>query len=72
MEANTLKIGGYVFPITKATFRYITNNGEGSPGWEFEIRTATLKTLTPKSVLYGGQPRFFCEGDPIPLENTSG
>ena len=69
MEENTLKIGSFVFPVTKATFRYITNNGDGTPGWEFEIRTAALKSLTPKSVLYRQQPRFFSEGDPIPLEN---
>jgi hypothetical protein len=69
MDKNTFRIGSHVFPIRKATFRYIIDNGQGVPGWEFDIRTAELKRLTAKSVLYGRAPRFFAEGDPIPLEN---
>jgi hypothetical protein len=70
MNDNILAIGSYVFPIAKATFRYITDDGEGNPGWEFDIRTKKPRDLSPKSILYGRLPRFYSEGDPIPLKNA--
>jgi hypothetical protein len=63
-------IGRHAFPIAKATFRFISDDGQGNPGWEFDIRTKPLKDLTPRSALYGRAPRFFSEGDPIPLQNV--
>lgn len=68
MDENTLKLGSCVFPINKATFRYIKDNGEGRAGWEFDIETAENKN--PRSRLYGTAPRFYAEGDPIPLPNV--
>ena len=68
-DANTLKIGRVAFPVSKATFRYVIDAGDGEPGWEFEIRTKPLDSLTLKSPLYRKAPRFYAEGDPVPLKN---
>lgn len=72
MQDNTLAIGSYTFPITKATFRYVSDNGQGRAGWEFDISTKCIESLDASDLLYGKEPRLYCErGDPIPLTNSS-
>jgi hypothetical protein len=70
VDENTLAIGPYVFPVKKATFRYITDNGQGGSGWEFDIRATPIASLSTRNQLFGQAPRFFAEGDPIPLPNV--
>jgi hypothetical protein len=36
---NVLALGQHRFPVSHATFRRITDDGQGQPGWEFNIRT---------------------------------
>lgn len=64
-NSGQLAINDIVFEITEATFRYIVDD-EG--GWEFEVRSEEPAGLSGDHHLAGVSPRFFAEGDPIPLE----
>lgn len=71
MSENFLKIGEYVFPVTKSTFRFVENDGAGNPGWEFNVQTGkTVSKLAADDDHLNGMPvRFYAEGDPIPIPN---
>lgn len=62
-----LKIGEIIFPINKSEFRYIKDDGNGSSGWEFEIRTDEANSLPEDHLLFGERIRFYSQGDPIPI-----
>jgi hypothetical protein len=70
MTTNTLSINTTTYTVTNATFRFLADDGDGMPGWEFDVRTAALdyEEGNPLSTV---QPRFYAEGDPIPLENLA-
>ena len=65
-----MTLGGYRLPIHHATFRRITDDGQGHPGWEFNVCTQP-PTIAPadesESFLFANGVRFYAEGDPIPL-----
>lgn len=70
---DVLTLGEIRFPINVANFRRITDDGQGHPGWEFNICTGP--PLNPpadptEAFLYGNGVRFYAEGDPIPLPDT--
>lgn len=67
-----LTLAGREFPVHHANFRYITDAGEGVPGWEFEICTQppTCDTADEDFFLFANGVRFYAEGDPIPLPNV--
>jgi hypothetical protein len=68
-----LKLAAHRFPIHQATFRRIMDNGQGNPGWEFNIRTQPPLPdpgNADKEPLFLHGLRFYAEGDPIPLPDT--
>jgi hypothetical protein len=71
---NVLTLRRYRFPVIDPTFRHVLDNGQGRPGWEFEVRTGP-PFKKPKNLnhayLFEDGVRFFAEGDPIPLPNLS-
>jgi hypothetical protein len=70
---GVLKLAGHRFPIHHATFRRITNNGQGNPGWEFNVCTQPpLEEPADESerFLFANGVRFYAEGDPIPLPDV--
>src|SRR5262245_39010951 len=74
MEAlGELTLAGHRFPIHRATFRRITDNGQGQPGWEFEIDTqppVEEPADDTERFLFANGVRFYAEGDPIPLPDA--
>jgi hypothetical protein len=67
---GTLTLAGHQFPIHYATFRRITNDGQGQPGWEFNVCTQPpIEEPADESerFLFADGVRFYAEGDPIPL-----
>jgi len=67
-----LTLAGHRFPIRRATFRRITDDGHGQPGWEFNIRTQPPidePADEGEQLLFARGVRFYAEGDPIPLPN---
>lgn len=68
MAENTLSINRTTYQVSKATFRFIADAGEGEPGWEFNVRTEPLE-YRDEDPLTAVLPRFYAEGDPIPLED---
>jgi hypothetical protein len=67
-----LKLAGHRFPIHHATFRRITDNGQGRPGWEFNIRTGPPldESEETEGFLFADGVRFYADGDPIPLADA--
>ena len=66
-----MTLGELRFPITTATFGYVTDDGYGDPGWDFEIRTDAPVNEPSDDVdrfLFHRGLRFYAESDPIPLE----
>jgi hypothetical protein len=70
-DENVLTLGRRRFPVTEATFRRITDDGNGRPGWEFNVRTGP--PLRPprnhtERYMFANGVRLYAEaGDPIPL-----
>jgi hypothetical protein len=65
-----LKLAGHRFPIHHATFRRITDDGQGHPGWEFNICTqppVDQPADETECFMFANGVRFYAEGDPIPL-----
>jgi hypothetical protein len=69
MVKNTLSIDSHVFRVQSATFRYITDDGQGKPGWEFNICTEGIDTSSENDSWCQNGVGFYAEGDPIPLPN---
>lgn len=70
-----LTVAGYRFPIVRATFRFISDDGCGGSGWEFDIRTLPPIEEPGEAPLLPYGVRFYSEADPIPLphqEDLSG
>ncbi|WP_422926748.1 hypothetical protein [Singulisphaera sp. PoT] len=67
MVKNTLSIGSHVFKVHSTTFRYITDDRQGKPGWEFNICTEGINTFSLEDFWCDNGVRFYAEGDPIPL-----
>lgn len=70
---GTLTLVGYHFPIYLATFRRITDDGQGHPGWEFNICTQPPREepeVVGERLLFTNGVRFYSEGDPIPLPDV--
>lgn len=68
-----LTMAGHRFPIHQATFRHITDNGEGRSGWEFDVCTQPpIEEPANESerFLFSNGVRFYAEGDPIPLPDA--
>jgi hypothetical protein len=68
-----LTLAGHRFPIHHATFRRITDDGHGKPGWEFNICTQPpVEEPADESerLLFSNGVRFCAEGDPIPLPDA--
>jgi hypothetical protein len=68
-----LQLAGHRFPIHYATFRRITDDGQGHPGWEFEIDTQPpVKEPDDEAerFMFANGVRFYAEGDPIPLPDV--
>jgi hypothetical protein len=68
-----LTLAGHRFPIHDATFRRVTDNGEGHAGWEFEIDTqppVEESADDTERFLFANGVRFYAEGDPIPLPDV--
>jgi len=72
-ELGELTLAGHRFPIHHATFRRITDDGQGRPGWEFDVCTRP-PVREPAEVserfLFADGVRFYAEGDPIPLPDA--
>lgn len=67
-----LTLAGHRFPIHIATFRHITDDGQGQKGWEFNICTqppAIEPSDEGEQFMFANGIRFYSEGDPIPLPN---
>jgi hypothetical protein len=67
---GVLTLAGHRFPIHHATFRHITDDGQGHPGWEFEIDTqppVEAPADDTERVIFAQGVRFYAEGDPIPI-----
>lgn len=67
---DLLRLGEYHFPIVRADFRRILDDGLGRPGWELNVSTGPpIRTPADgaESGLFDNGVRFFAEGDPIPL-----
>jgi hypothetical protein len=65
-----LTLAGHRFPIHHATFRRITDDGQGRPGWEFDVCTQPPleePTDATERFMFARGVRFYAEGDPIPL-----
>lgn len=68
-----LTLAGHRFPIHHAIFRRITDDGQGHPGWDFDICTqAPVEEPADESEkdLFANGVRFYAEGDPIPLPDV--
>jgi hypothetical protein len=68
-----LTLAGHRFPIHQATFRRITDNGQGQPGWELNVYTQPpLEEPNDESerFMFANGVRFYAEGDPIPLPDV--
>jgi hypothetical protein len=71
---GVLKLAGHRFPIHHATFRRITDNGQGAPGWEFNVCTqppVEEPSDATERFLFNNGVRFYAEGDPIPLADKA-
>src|SRR5262245_35600361 len=68
-----LTLEGHRFPIHHATFCRITDDGQGRPGWEFDVCTQP-PVVEPADeadrFLFAQGVRFYAEGDPIPLPDA--
>jgi hypothetical protein len=65
-----LTLAGLRFPIHHATFRHISDDGQGQPGWEFNICTQppiNEPADETERFIFSNGVRFYAEGDPIPL-----
>jgi hypothetical protein len=62
-----LTVAGYRLPIVRATFRYISDDGCGDCGWEFDIRTLPPVEEPDEASMLPYGVRFYSEADPIPL-----
>ena len=67
MDHGTLSINETIYAVAKASFRFIIDDGDEESGWEFDVRTEALDHHEGEP-LTSVQPRFYSEGDPIPLE----
>ena len=76
---GTLHFGGCRLPITRATFRYVSDGNndprsdEEVPGWDFDVGTGPpLEPTADDSLRYllSNGMRFYSESDPIPLVNA--
>jgi hypothetical protein len=68
-----MTLAGHRLPIHQATFRRITDDGQGRPGWEFNICTlAPVEKPADEAeqFLFPNGVRFYAEGDPIPLPDA--
>jgi hypothetical protein len=68
-----LTMAGLRFPIHHATFRRITDDGQGHPGWEFNVCTQPpVEEPADESErsLFANGVRFYAEGDPFPLPDA--
>jgi hypothetical protein len=68
-----LALAGHRFPIHHATFRRFTDDGQGSPGWEFNICTrppVDEPVDETERFLFANGVRFYAEGEPIPLPDA--
>jgi hypothetical protein len=68
-----LRLAGHRFPIHHATFRRISDDGQGHPGWEFEIDTqppVEEPNDDTERFMFANGVRFYAEGDPIPLPDA--
>ncbi|HYH68989.1 MAG TPA: hypothetical protein VD866_30120 [Urbifossiella sp.] len=68
-----MTVVGYRLPIYHATFRRITNDRQGRPGWEFNVCTQPpieVPTDESKRFLFANGVRFCSEGKPIPLHDV--
>jgi hypothetical protein len=68
-----LTLAGHRFPIHHATFRRITDDGQGHPGWEFNVCTqppVEEPSDESEGFLFANGVRFYAEGDPIPLPDA--
>jgi len=72
-EARRTHPEGHRFPIHHATFRRITDDGQGQPGWEFDICTQP-PLVEPadetERFMFCNGVRSYAEGDPIPLPDA--
>lgn len=72
-KLGELTLAGYRFHIHHATFRRITDNGQGHAGWEFNVCTQPPVEEPANEVegfLFANGVRFYAEGDPIPLPDA--
>jgi hypothetical protein len=68
-----LILGRHRFPIHHATFRRVSGDGQGGPGWDFEIDTQPPieePTDDTERFMFATGVRFYAEGDPIPLADA--
>jgi hypothetical protein len=68
-----LILGRHRFPIHHATFRRVSGDGQGEPGWDFEIDTQPPieePTDDTERFMFATGVRFYAEGDPIPLADA--
>jgi hypothetical protein len=68
-----LTLAGHRFPIHHATFRRVTDDGQGNAGWEFEIDTqppVEEPAGDTERFMFANGVRFYAEGAPIPLSDV--
>ncbi len=68
-----LTLAGHRLLIHHATFRRITDDGQGHPGWEFTVCTEPpVEEPADESerFLFANGVRFYAEGAPIPLPDA--
>jgi hypothetical protein len=68
-----MTLAGHRLLIHHATFRRITDDGQGNSGWEFNV-CAQPPVEEPadesEGYLFANGVRFYAEGDPIPLPDS--
>lgn len=68
-----LVLGRHRFPIHHATFRRVSGDGQGQPGWDFEVDTRPPIEEPPDDTerfMFARGVRFYAEGGPIPLADA--
>lgn len=77
---GTLLFAGCRFPVTQASFRYVSDGNddpqsdEEVPGWDFDVCTGPpVDPPVDESLdfLLSNGMRFYSESDPIPLANAA-
>jgi hypothetical protein len=72
MGEGVLTLARYRLPVVLATFRRVTANWYGEPGWDFTIRTGPPSEMPDdcyERQAIGEGVEVYCAGGPVPLND---